>query len=109
MTPLPIDSVVLDVIHALKRDGRALIQVASDAAQAVDMYTNTAFRVKMLLVLLAGVNVALIEWTIKRNEAGWGERRKSPGLVKFSAVVSILLWLGIVAMSRVIGFTGARE
>lgn len=79
------------------------------AAQAVDMYTNTAFRVKMLLVLLAGLNVALIELTIKRNEGDWGEKGRAPGMARFSAVLSILLWLGIVAMSRVIGFTGARE
>jgi len=79
------------------------------AAQAVDMYTNTAFRVKMLLVLFAGMNVALVEMTIRRNEGGWGERGRAPGVARFSAVVSILLWLGIVAMSRVIGFTGARE
>ena len=77
------------------------------AAQAVDMYTNTAFRVKMLLVLLAGMNVALLELTIRRQKGG--ERESTPGIAKFSAVLSILLWLGIVAMSRVIGFTGARE
>jgi hypothetical protein len=79
------------------------------AAQAVDMYTNTAFRVKMLLVLLAGLNVVLIELTIKRNQGDWGEKGPAPGMARFSAVLSILLWLGIVAMSRVIGFTGARE
>jgi uncharacterized protein DUF6644 len=79
------------------------------AAQAVDMYTNTAFRVKMLMVLLAGANVILIETTIKQNKGNWEEGGASPGVAKFSAVISILLWFGIVAMSRVIGFTGARE
>jgi hypothetical protein len=79
------------------------------AAQAVDMYTNTAFRWKMALVLLAGINILLIEMTIKRNIGNWGERGPTPSIARFSAAVSILLWFGIVAMSRVIGFTGAHE
>lgn len=79
------------------------------AAQAVDMYSNTAFRVKMLMVLLAGLNIALIEVTINRNVNNWEERGPTPGIARFSAVLSIVLWFGIVAMSRVIGFTGARE
>lgn len=79
------------------------------AAQAVDMYTNTAFRWKMALVLLAGMNILLIEMTIKQNAGNWAERGPAPHAAKFSAAVSILLWFGIVAMSRVIGFTGAHE
>jgi|SRR5215472_4328797 len=78
-------------------------------AQAVNMYTNTAFRVKMLMVLVAGINVGLVELTIKRNEANWSQRGPAPAIAKFSALLSILLWFGIVAMSRVIGFTGAME
>lgn len=79
------------------------------AAQAVDMYTNTAFRLKMLLVLFAGLNVVLVEMTIQRNRGDWGNGGRAPGIARFSAVLSIVLWFGIVAMSRVIGFTGARE
>jgi Family of unknown function (DUF6644) len=80
------------------------------AAQAVDMYTNTAFRWKMAMVLLAGMNIVLIETAIKRNVGKWDEPGTTPPTVaRLSAVISILLWFGIVAMSRVIGFTGAHE
>jgi len=80
------------------------------AAQAVNMYTNTAFRLKMVLVLLAGMNVVMIETMIKRNGSRWDEPGTiPPTAAKWSAVISILLWFGIVAMSRVIGFTGAME
>lgn len=79
------------------------------AAQAVDMYTNAAFRWKMVMVLLAGLNIVLIESAIKKNVGDWGERGRAPAIARFSAVLSILLWFGIVAMSRVIGFTGAHE
>jgi hypothetical protein len=79
------------------------------AAQAVDMYTNTAFRWKMLMVLLAGLNIVLVEATIYRTVEDWGQRGTTPAAARLSAMISILLWFGIVAMSRVIGFTGARE
>jgi hypothetical protein len=79
------------------------------AAQAVDMYTNTAFRWKIAMVVLAGLNIVLVETSIKRNAATWRESGDTPAAVRMSAVISILLWFGIVAMSRVIGFTGARE
>ena len=79
------------------------------SAQAVDMYTNTAFRWKMAMVLLAGVNIMLLKTSINRIGGEVGEFGTTPGVARWSAVISILLWLGIVAMSRVIGFTGARE
>jgi hypothetical protein len=79
------------------------------AAQAVDMYTNTAFRWKIAMVLLAGVNIVLLEKSINRNAGESGERGATLAAARWSAVISILLWFGIVAMSRVIGFTGAHE
>jgi hypothetical protein len=79
------------------------------SAQAVDMYTNTAFRWKIAMVLLAGVNIVLLDRSINRNAGESGERGAIPAAAKWGAVISILLWFGIVAMSRVIGFTGAHE
>jgi hypothetical protein len=79
------------------------------AAQAVDMYTNTAFRFKIAMVLVAGLNIFMLERAIKDSEGKWQEPGRTPSSIRWSAVISILLWFGIVAMSRVIGFTGARE
>ena len=79
------------------------------AAQAVDMYTNTAFRFKIAMVVVAGANIFMLERAIKGSEEKWQEPGKTPSSIQWSAVISILLWFGIVAMSRVIGFTGARE
>jgi hypothetical protein len=79
------------------------------SAQAVDMYTNTAFRWKIAMVVLAGLNVVFVEKSIHRNSAKEEESGNTAAALKWSAVISILLWFGIVAMSRVIGFTGARE
>jgi hypothetical protein len=79
------------------------------AAHAVDMYTNTAFRVKMLLVIGAGLNILLFHLTSYRYVDEWGHREQTPASARATAIVSLILWFGIVAMSRVIGFTGSQE
>ena len=79
------------------------------ATNAVSMYANTAFLVKMAMVLLAGVNIVVFQLTTYRKVGEWGERGVTPNAAKLTAAVSLLLWVGIVAMSRVIGFTGTME
>ena len=79
------------------------------ASHAVDMYTNTAFRVKMLLVVGAGLNILLFHFTSYRNVEEWGKSGQTPASARTTAIVSLILWFGIVAMSRVIGFTGSQE
>jgi len=79
------------------------------ATHAVDMYTNTAFRVKMLLVLGAALNILLFQVTTYRSVEEWGQGGVTPRSAKATAAISLFLWLGIAAMSRVIGFTGAQQ
>jgi hypothetical protein len=79
------------------------------AAHATDMYTNTAFRVKMLMVLGAGLNILLFQITTNRSVEEWGQSGVTPSSAKVTAAVSLFLWFGIVAMSRVIGFTGTQQ
>lgn len=79
------------------------------ATHAVDMYTNTAFRVKMLLVLGAALNILLFQVTTYRSVEEWGRSGATPPSAKATAAISLFLWFGIAAMSRVIGFTGAQQ
>ena len=79
------------------------------SAGAVNMYTNTAFRVKILMVIGAGLNILLFHKTSYRHVEEWGNQGVTPTSAKVTAIVSLFLWFGIVAMSRVIGFTGAQE
>jgi hypothetical protein len=73
------------------------------SSEAVKVYLNPAFRLKLLLILLAGLQALFFEWNVRRNGERW-----SQGLVpisaKFAACLSILLWMGVVAAGRFIGF-----
>ena len=73
-------------------------------SEAAHMYLNPAFRVKMVLIVLAGVQALVFQLMAGGKMAAWDERAAYPAGAKMAAVVSILLWIGVVAAGRWIGF-----
>ncbi len=74
------------------------------AGQADQYVTNPAFRVKMLLLLLAGVNMLsfhLIAWKTVR---AW-DRQSPPPAARLAGALSLIFWIGVVACGRWIAFT----
>jgi hypothetical protein len=74
------------------------------SSEAVKVYDNPAFRVKILLILLAGAQALIFQWTSYRNVATWDDSQVMPAGAKMAGCISILLWIGIVAAGRLIGF-----
>lgn len=68
-------------------------------------YVNTFFRIKMLLLVLAGINMAIFELTAGRTIHQWEREKSAPRAGKAVAVMSLALWIGIIFMGRMIGFT----
>ena len=66
---------------------------------------NTSFRVKMVLIVLAGINMALFHATTGRTVARWERDRAAPGIGKVTATLSLSLWVAVICAGRVIGFT----
>jgi hypothetical protein len=75
------------------------------ASEATRCYGNPAFRIKMLLLLLAGANALVFHVASFRKLANWDNVPDPPCGAKFAGVSSILLWFGVVAAGRWIGFT----
>jgi hypothetical protein len=71
---------------------------------AVGYYDNTPFRVKMVLLLLAGVNMLFFQMVTFRGVATWDSDRP-PGAARTAGFVSISLWCGIIVFGRWIGFS----
>jgi uncharacterized membrane protein len=74
------------------------------ASEAVKVYSNPAFRVKMLLIFLAAVHALVFHWTVYRGVATWDDCGVLPAGAKVAGFVSIVLRVGIVAAGRFIGF-----
>jgi hypothetical protein len=66
---------------------------------------NTAFQIKMVLLALAGLNMAIFHLTAGRSVATWNQAPTAPKAGRLTAGASLALWLGIILAGRVIGFT----
>ncbi len=74
------------------------------SSEAVHLYANPAFRMKLVLIFLAGVHALVFHWTVYRDVATWDEGAALPFPAKVAGLVSILIWIGVVAAGRFIGF-----
>lgn len=72
-------------------------------SEAVKCYTSTSFRIKMVLILLAGANILVFHRTY-RTAASWDQRAVLPARAKFAGCLSLLLWTGVLAAGRAIGY-----
>jgi putative copper export protein len=75
---------------------------------AVVYFHNTYFRAKMILLVLAGLNMLVFELTARRTIQQWDSARSTPRAAKVVATVSLIIWVGVIVAGRVIGFTATR-
>jgi len=71
-------------------------------------YHNFYFRTKMLLLVLAGINMGVFELTLGRKVDSWDKAPSVPPLGRVVGVLSIALWIAVIFMGRLIGFTTTR-
>jgi hypothetical protein len=79
------------------------------AGFATDYYVNTAFRIKLVLIAVAGVNAALFHIRVYRNVADWNENTMPPFAARAFATLSIALWFATIAAGRLIAYTGSGK
>lgn len=72
-------------------------------ANATGYYDNTPFRVKMALLLLAGLNMLYFQGVTFRTVSTWDAGRP-PGAARLAGLLSICLWCGVIGFGRWIGF-----
>ena len=59
--------------------------------------------------VLAGVNMAVFHLASHRTIHLWDEKPSAPPAGKIAAVLSLTLWLSIIVMGRLIGFTTTQK
>lgn len=79
------------------------------AANATTYWFNTAFRFKMLAIVLAGVNMLLFQLLTWRGVGQWDRNATPPAAARIAGALSLLLWTGTLVLGRVIGFTKGYE
>jgi len=79
-----------------------LLRFASNAPKYA---ANPYFRVKLVLILLAGINMLVFQRLTRRNLATWDVEAATPRAARIAAALSLVAWTMVVAAGRWIGFT----
>lgn len=72
---------------------------------AVTYYRNTAFWLKMVVIVLAGINMLVFERVTAKSVASWDKGVPPPTPARTAGALSILLWVTVIFLGRWIGFT----
>jgi hypothetical protein len=72
-------------------------------------YHNVYFRTKMALIVLAGVNTLAFELTTKRSVQRWDRNKAAPAGGRTVAVLSLIIWIGVIFLGRWVGFSTASQ
>jgi len=73
-------------------------------SEAAKNYSNPAFRIKIILLLLVGLNPLIFHTTIYRRVHEWEVQALTPWRARTAAIVSLTLWSGIIIAGRAIAY-----
>ena len=73
-------------------------------SEAAKNYTNRAFRVKLVLLVLAGLNPLLFHTGVYRRAEEWELAEVAPWRARIAAIASLALWSGIIVAGRFIAY-----
>ena len=74
------------------------------SSEATKMYGNIGFRIKMSLIVVAGLNALIFHAVAYQSVGKWDKDPVGPLSARAAGLVSILLWFGIVAAGRWIAY-----
>lgn len=69
-------------------------------------FVNISFHIKMVLLLLAGLNFLYFKFKVQQLLVDIGPGQSAPGIAKFSGAASLVLWLGVLSYGRLIPYLG---
>ena len=73
-------------------------------AKPLVYYHSLFFRLKMLIILAALINILVFHFRVQRNQEAWDMADKLPRSARISALVSISAWIFVVITGRMIAY-----
>ena len=73
-------------------------------SRAMDYVASPVFWIKMALIVLAGVNMAIFEFSTVRGVEKWNLDPAPPREVRLAGALSISCWVLVIFFGRLIGF-----
>ena len=78
------------------------LMFSSKASHYLD---NGPFKIKMLLLALAGVNMLVFHFRTYASVGQWDHEARAPSAARIAGALSLAFWIGVVVFGRWIGFT----
>ena len=75
------------------------------SSNAVKYSHNIFFLSKMMLLVIAFLNMVVFQFITSRGIEFWDEAPKVPIGVRLAGAISLCVWIGVIACGRWIGFT----
>ena len=70
----------------------------------VRYWHNIFFRIKLILLVVAGLNIWLFHGRIHRRVAEWQHAERPPRAARLAGAISLLTWAGIIVTGRLIAY-----
>jgi len=70
----------------------------------VRYYGNVSFRVKLVLLALAGLNALAFHLKTRRRDGQWDEDPQATATARLAGAASLLLWSAIIVSGRLIAY-----
>ena len=74
------------------------------STEAVKLYDSPAFRIKLVLLSLAGLNALIFHRTVYRQAAEWDQASVAPPRARLAGLLSLIFWIAIIAAGRAIAY-----
>jgi hypothetical protein len=75
------------------------------SSAATKYAANPFFQIKLALLLLAGTNMMAFQLGVGRRMAQWPVAARPPAGARAAGLLSLVLWVAVVAAGRWIGYT----
>jgi hypothetical protein len=98
---------VIASLRGLKRWGFTVLAACGllmFGSKAQEYLLNPFFHAKMGLLLLVGLHALAFRKSVYRRAAEFDAAGRVPGVAKFAAALSLLLWTGLIVAGRGIGY-----
>ncbi|MDX3908409.1 MAG: hypothetical protein QHC67_01120 [Sphingobium sp.] len=73
-------------------------------ANPFEYYHNVIFRVKLVFVVAAAINIFIFHFRVQANRGAWDDAQRPPAKVRFAAGTSIALWVAVIVAGRCMAY-----
>lgn len=76
------------------------------APKASIYFSNPAFQWKLVLMIVAGLNMFVFHFGVWRTVSAWNDGSGTPAAAKLAGIISMASWIGVVIVGRTVPFLG---